>query len=271
MFSPTGLTTLAAATLVSLSTVPDSLRTSTLGAFDRYVRLTEQRIQQEVARPAAFMWIDRQSASYRQELMARLQRGEVVSAKLQTREAGKEIDVDGGMIHHWVGTVMLPGSLDRVRSVVQNYNHYADWFGPLIKRSQVLSQSGDRFVVFMRTEMQKVVTVTVDATYTIDYQRVGTNGLAVRSVANAIHIVDSPGTPSERRTPAEQTFGFLWRLNTYCSFREGPGGTLEQCESITLTRNIPFGLGPIIRPIVSGLPRETMEFTLGQVRKLVSQ
>jgi hypothetical protein len=122
----------------------------------------------------------------------------------------------------------------------------------------------------MRTEMRKVVTVTVDADYAIDYQTISDTAFHVRSIATSIHIVDSPGALSERRTPAEQTFGFLWRLNTYCSFREVPAGTIEQCESISLTRDVPFGLGPIVRSLVSGIPRETLEFTLGQVRKLVS-
>ena len=271
MLSPAKLTILAAATVVSVSGVTDALKPDTLYAFDRYIRLTEQRIQGEVGGSAPLLWINRQPADSRPTLISRLERGEVVSERLQTRELGKQIEAPGALIHHWVGTVLLPGvRLGRVKPVVQNYNRYPEWFSPLIRRARVTTRDGDRFVVAMRTEMQKILTVTVDADYVIEYQTVSATAFHVRSIATSIHIVDSAGTAAERRTPAEQTFGFLWRLNTYCSFSEVPAGTIEQCESVSLTRNVPFGLGTIVRPLVSGIPRETLEFTLGQVRKLVS-
>jgi len=266
-----GFVAVTAATLVSVSVVPDALRPDTVKAFDRYVTLTEQRIEKEVSGASPLLWIDRQPAGVRSSLVTGLNRGEVMSARLETRDAGKEIEADGALIHHWVGTVLLPGArLDQVRPVVQNYDRYAEWFGPLIQRARVTSHTGDHFQVSMRTEMRKVMTVTVDANYAIDYRPLGAAALFVRSLANDIHIVDSAGTAGERRTPAAQTFGFLWRLNTYCVFKEAPAGTYEQCESISLTRDVPFGLGFIVRPLVSGIPRETLEFTLGQVRKLVA-
>jgi len=265
------LTILAAATVVSVSGVADALKPNTVYAFDRYVRLTEQRIQGELGGSQPLLWIDRQPADARPALMSRLEKGEVISEKLETRDQGKQIDAPGALIHHWVGTVLLPGArLGRVKPMIQDYNHYSEWFSPLIRRSQINAHNGDRFLVAMRTEMHKVLTVTVDADYAIDYQTVSPTSFHARTIATAIHIVDSAGTATERRTPAEQTFGFLWRLNTYCSFSEVPAGTIEQCESISLTRDVPFGLGTIVRPLVSGIPRETLEFTLGQVRKLVS-
>jgi len=267
---PGGLVALTAATIVSVSAVPDNVRPEAARAFDRYVQLTEMRLEGEINGTSPLLWIDRQPAAVRSSLLTSLDRGEVVSARLQTRDGNKSINADGALIHHWVGTVLLPGvRLDRVRPVVQDYNRYAEWFGPLIQRARVMSRAGDHFQVAMRTEMRKILTVTVDADYSIDYRPIGTNALFVRSLAKAIHMVDSPGTASERRTPADQTFGFLWRLNTYCAFKEVAAGTYEQCESVSLTRDVPFGLGPIVRPLVSGIPRETLEFTLGQVRKLV--
>jgi hypothetical protein len=267
------LTGLAAVVAVSVSAAaPLSLRPDTLREFDRYVRLTEQRLEGEVRGSSPLLWIDRQPPNVRPALVASLARGEVVSARLQTRDGGKEIDADGALIHHWIGTVLLPGvRLDRVRPVVQSYDRYAEWFGPLIRRARITSRAGDRFNVAMRTEMRKILTVTIDADYAIDYRAVGATAMYVRSLATGIHVVDSAGTPNERRTPAEQTFGFLWRLNTYCAFKEAPEGTYEQCESVSLTRDVPFGLGPIVRPLVSGIPRETLEFTLGQVRRLVGR
>ncbi len=87
-----------------------------------------------------------------------------------------------------------------------------------------------------------------------------------KSIASNIYEVDDAGTPGERRTPADRGQGFLWRLNTYCWFDQRPEGVYEQCESISLTRDVPFGLGWIIKPFITSIPKETLEFTLGKVR-----
>src|SRR5262245_64583780 len=77
-------------------------------AFDRYARLTEQRINAEVARPSGFLWIDALPERRRAEILKGLQQGGVIIERLQTRDGSKEIDVPDGLIHHWVGTVFVP-------------------------------------------------------------------------------------------------------------------------------------------------------------------
>jgi hypothetical protein len=243
------------------------LKRATLATFDRYVALTESRIAKEVDGSAPFLWVDRHPERDRAALDARLKRGEVISERLTTLDGTKEINVDDGMIHHWVGTILLPGiPLDRVVAFVQQYDRYPEWFGPTIQRARLIRHSGDHFDVAMRTTMNKIITVVVDGDYAIDYRRLSSTRLYTRSVARNLYDVKSPGAANEQRTPVDQINGFLWRLNTYCSFDERPEGTYEQCESISLTRGIPFGFGLIVKPFVTGIPRETLEFTLGRVR-----
>jgi hypothetical protein len=57
----------------------------------------------------------------------------------------------------------------------------------------------------------------------------------------------------------------MWRLNTYWRVFERDGGTYVQCESISLSRDIPFGLGWIVGPFVTDVPKESLQFTLGRV------
>lgn len=244
------------------------LKPHTLVSFDRYVKLTEARIAGELAGSSPFLWLDRQPASRRAEYLAQLKRGEVVSERLQTRDGSKDIDVDDGLIHHWMGTVLLSGvTVDRAREFVQQYDRYAALFSPTIQRSKVLSRSGDQFVVQMRTWGAKMsVSVVTDADYKIEYRTIGPNRFYTRSIAANLYHVESAGKADEKRIPGDQSAGWLWRLNTYCSFEAVSDGTIEQCESISLTRGIPFGLGWIVRPFVSGIPRETLAFTLGRVR-----
>lgn len=239
-----------------------------VAAFERYVQLTEARMTGEVAGSSPFLWIDRQPVPDRVAVVARLGRGEVVSAQLHTREGTRKIDAPSALIHHWIGTVLLPGvPLDRAAAFVQRYERYPEIFTPMIERANVLNRSGDVFTVAMRTRAEKVITVVLDADYRVEYRRVSPARLYTRSVASRIHEIADAGQPSERRTPSENGRGYLWRLHTYCWFEAKPEGTYEQCESVSLTANAPWLFRPIIKPFITGIPRETLEFTLGRVRK----
>jgi hypothetical protein len=243
------------------------LKPATLAAFETYVRVTELRMAAEVDGRSPFLWVDRQPAAARPGLLARLAAGEVISERLETREGRRAIEAPSGLIHHWIGTVLLPrATLDRVTAFVQNYDQYATVFAPMIQRASILGRTGDVFDVRMRTWAKKVITVVIDADYRVEYRRLSPARLYTRSVVSNVFEVDDAGGPGETRKPADQGTGFLWRLHTYCWFEERPEGVYEQCESVSLTRNAPLGLGWLIRPFITGIPRETLEFTLGKVR-----
>jgi hypothetical protein len=243
------------------------LKPATLAAFEKYVKLTEARMAGEVEGPAKFLWVDRQPDAQRAQLYARLKRGEVLASRMETRDGKAEIKINDGLIHHWVGTVLLPGAtLDKVMAFVKDYGNYSKYFAPTIVRSRVISQTADHFEVAMRTSTRKIITVVIDADYGIDYRTLGPDRVYTRSAAKNIFEIGDAGTPHERRTPAEQGRGYLWRLNNYCSFEQRAEGTYEQCESISLTTEVPWLLRFIVTPFVTSVPRETLEFTLGRVR-----
>jgi hypothetical protein len=50
---------------------------------------------------------------------------------------------------------------------------------------------------------------------------------------------------------------------------ERDGGVYVQNEAVTLTRDIPTGLGWLIEPFVTGIPQETLKLTLEATRKAV--
>jgi hypothetical protein len=51
-------------------------------------------------------------------------------------------------------------------------------------------------------------------------------------------------------------------MNTYWAYEERDGGLYLQLESVSLTRDLPTGLGWAVRPFVQSVPRESLEFTL---------
>ena len=90
---------------------PAELKPHTLEAFLSYATATESRFLAEVATNDTFLYIDRLAVEERDDAIADLMRGEVLMERLQTKaDDGSEIKVKDGLIHHWVGTVFIPGA-----------------------------------------------------------------------------------------------------------------------------------------------------------------
>jgi hypothetical protein len=265
--APVAAACAAAVLSIGIAAPAVELRPATLAAFDRYVTLTEARMAGEMSGASPFLWIDRQPAATRGRLLERLKAGEVIAERLETRDGRKSIEAPDGMLHHWVGTVLLPGvTLERVMAFVKDYPQYPKHFSPMIVSSRVLKQTPDHFDVTMRTWAKKVITVVIDADYAVTYRPLGPTAVVTKSSVSNVHEVKDAGTSSETRTPADKGEGYLWRINNYCWFDQRAEGVYEQCESVSLTRGIPFGFGWIVGPFVTSIPRETLEFTLGKVR-----
>jgi hypothetical protein len=252
--------------------VAAELKPATAAAFDRYVRLTEQRIQGEVARPADFLWIDSLPQNRRAEIAEGLKQGGVIIERLRTRDGSLDIDVPDGLIHHWVGTVFVPrASVKQAVALMQDYNQHSRYFAPAIARSKLLEHSGDRFRVALRFHVKKIITVTMDTENEAEFFHPAADRAYSRIRSTRIVEIANAGTPQEQpKAPGEEN-GFMWNLNTYWRFAERDGGTYIQCESLTLTRDVPFALAWIIRPIVTQMPKESLTFTLEKARLALMQ
>ena len=69
--------------------------------------------------------------------------------------------------------------------------------------------------------------------------------------------------------PVGTGHGYLWRLNTYWRFEEKDGGVYLQCEALSLTRDMPTGLGWLLKPLVTSIPKQSLNRALGQTRTVV--
>ena len=247
------------------------LQPQTVKAFSRYVSLTEARIEKQVADPRNFLYVDQLPEPRRSQVLAELKQGRIFMDRLDTRDAsGSEIDAPGGLIHHWVGEVLIPGvSLRQVLDLVEDYNHHQDVYKPEVVRSRLLSRDGNDFKIFYRLVKHKVITVTLDTEHDVRYTRVDDSHWYSRSVSTRIAEVADAGEPREREKPVGHDGGFLWRLNSYWRFVERDGGVYVECESISLTRDIPSGLGWMIGPFVTSIPKESLERTLVSTRSAV--
>ena len=245
------------------------LKEATLRSFRTYVAAAELRNQQSL-QSGAFLWTDELSGDSQKEALLKLQQGGVAFRQLSGKNSGTAQQMTGGMIHDWQGMVFIPGvTLDEVLGLLQDYDHHASYYSPDVERAKIESHDGDHYRVFMRFRRRKVVTVVLNTEQDIHYFRDSPTRAHSRSSAMRIREVADAGTQHEREKSPDSDNGFLWQMETWWRVEERGGGVYVQNEAITLTRDIPVGLGWLIEPFVTGIPKETLEFTLGATRRAV--
>jgi hypothetical protein len=261
------ITILFAALISPPAALGVQLKPQTADAFDRYVQISESQATQLDARHAAFLWVDRLPADRRGPLLEQLRHSEVVIETQETLDGGRSIPVPSGMIHDWIGTVFIPGAtLRQTLSFEEDYNEHQSYFHPDVVASKILSRNGNDFVVYFRLRKQEVVTSILDTEHDVHYQILDSTHAASASHTTRIQEVENAGTRGEKLRPVGDDKGYLWRMQTYWRFQERDGGTYVECRSISLTRDIPAGLGWMVAPFIKSIPRESLTFTLGKTR-----
>lgn len=247
-----------------------NLKPETHAAFDRYVKLTDQRNAEELSSNKDFLWIDALAPAARTRAYQSLASGNAEISHRETLENGKEIPCPNGLIHHWIGTVFIRGAtLDEVLRILQDYNHQARYYGPDVQQSKVEAQDGAHFRVFFRFRRTEVIAAVIDTVNDVQYFRDSPNRAHSRSSAIRVNEVENPGARNEQEKPSGQDNGFLWGMETWWRMEEKNGGVYVQSEVVSLTRDIPPGLGWLIGPFVNSIPRESLTFTLDATRRAV--
>jgi hypothetical protein len=250
---------------------PPHLKNVTKQAFDHYVALTEARNNAELKRDTNLLWVDGLPEGQRREAYAALKSGEVKMQKVETLDNRQIIPCPGGMIHHWTGLVFIPGAkLEEVLSVLEDYDKHSVYFAPDVERSAIESRNGDHFLVLLRFRRHNVITVVLNTEHVVDYFHGAPGKAHSRSSAVRIAEVEEAGKSDEREKTPGDDGGYLWRMETWWRMQEGDGGVYVQSEAASLTRDIPAGLGWMIKPFITSIPRETLKFTLEAARKAVT-
>jgi hypothetical protein len=148
----------------------------------------------------------------------------------------------------------------------QDYDHHQDIYQPEVLRSRLIHHEGNDYQIFYRLVKKKIITITLNTDHDVQYFPIDATHCRSRSVATRIAEVADAGQPDEHEKPIGQDGGYLWRLNSYWRFEEKDGGVYVESESISLTRDIPTGLGWMIKPFVTTIPRESLLMTLGSMR-----
>lgn len=247
------------------------LHDETLAAWETYKKLTEARIEKELASKDGFLVRDFLDARVTKEVLTEIPTGVFVHEMETRNEEGGKIEIPKGLVHHWYGTTFVSGAkLSEILSWVQDYDRHRDYYED-VEDSRLVSRRAEVFEIFLRVRRKKIVTAHYNTDHEVSYQSLGDGRAASRSKATRIAEIDDAGTKSEREKPVGEDRGFLWRLNSYWRFREENGGVAVECESISLSRGVPFAVLFWVRPIIKSVPREYLESVLFPMRKALGQ
>lgn len=263
---------LAAAALAMAAARPagaKQLKPETLEAYNRFVAARDAQFDRQ-SEQGPFLWVDSQPAEVQYEDYKQLRAGDVIIEQLGREVDGKKYEVPGGMVHHWVGIVFIPGAkLEAVVNLVEDYDHHSKYFAPEVVRSKLISRDDGHFLLYLRFHKKHILSVTIDNWQEAWYRAISPSREVSRSLTTRAQEVENPGQPDEKLLPEGNDRGFLWRMNTYWKFEEKDGGTYVQCESVTLTRQVPLLLKPIIEPFITSVPRESLVGVLTHTRLAV--
>lgn len=239
---------------------PVQLRPRTVEAFDTYIKTAELAAEETLRSAGPFLWSEMDSARAQQ-----IWSGQVVAQFWAGRGPAK---VPDGLIHDWIGAALIHGTtVDDTLALIQDYDNHKNIYKPEVLASRLISHHGDDFQVYLRLLKKKIITVVLDTDHEVHYVSLDRSRWMCRSHATRIAEVEDAGSPQERVLPPDTGHGFLWRLYSCWRFEERDGDVYIECRAVSLTRDVPFGLGWAIEPIIQKLPREALIKTLEATRK----
>ena len=245
------------------------LRAHTLQAWKAYEQRVDMRYEAAAATAAPFFALDAFGAT---DWRATATRGTVAMSRIESSRPGDgEPTIEDGKIHHWAGAIFVPGvSMERLLKQLADLagheqEHYED-----VLASRLLARDNDRYRIYMKIRRSKIITVTYNTEHDVQYRHLGSSRATARGVATKIAQLDAAGTPQEHELKAGSDSGYLWRLNAYWRYEAINGGVLIECESVSLSRAIPFVLRPFATGAVEGVARESLERTLVGLRQYLT-
>jgi hypothetical protein len=183
---------------------------------------------------------------------------------------GNPTEIKDGLIHDWLGAVFIPKTtMDRVLGVLQNFDNHKKIY-PEIADSKTIGRNGNDITGYWRLERKGMVPVVLKVEQEAHYEQVAPGKWICKAYARNIREVDAGLFSRGQTYPVGKGHGYLWRLYAYWSLEEYNGGVLGECRTLSLSRDIPDGLGWAVGPYVKKMPQESLASTLNGTRRAAS-
>ena len=223
------------------------LKPETLEAFLSYTRDAEAAMAPSLEGSAPFLWSDENPDRARH-----VRKGDILS---QFWSGQAPVRVTNGLIHDRIGAISIrETTIEKTLALVQDYDNHKNIYKPEVMDSRLISHHGNDYTIYLRLLKKKIITVVLDTNHDVHYQRVRDDQWLLRSYTTRIAEVDDAGTAKEKVHPPDSGYGFLWRLYSYWKFMEKEDAVIVECRAISLTRDVPLGLGWIIDPCLPSSP-----------------
>jgi hypothetical protein len=259
---------LRAATLVLLATVvfpieanAITLKPETLAAWDEYLETASVNLQDRVRPGGSFLWTFENA-----RCAARVRGGEIVVVSSPGQNPKK---VPGGLIHHWVGAMLVPNvNLDDVLEVTGDYDHYKELYRPFVIESRLITRgnSNDKFSMRLMNTAFLLKTV-LDADYQVTNVRLNGHRFYNISRATRIQEIDEYGHSEEHQIAVGEGHGYIWKLCSIARFEQRDEGVYVELEAIALSRDIPSAVRFMVDPIVRRVARNSLLISLQQTHE----
>ncbi len=235
----------------------------TLEAWDDYLDQARSRMAARAQSDNQFLWVDGVPG-----LRSQVRNGVVHVAPVG---GDHPKHVPSGLIHDWRGVAFLPNAtVEDAMRVVTDYNHYTDFYQPLMVQSTALGSDGRDYKFSLVIVNKSLFSETAlqahcdDAYYRLDDRRLYSEGSC-----DNIHEIEDYGKTTERELPPNEGNGYVWRLAGFSRFEERDGGVYVEREVLALSRDLPAGLRWFLEPLVNRLSRHSLSASLLQTRQAV--
>src|SRR5579872_776997 len=243
--------------------LPADLTPQLQKSFGRYIQLTEERQARDL-NPERFLYSNPTA-----EQRAKIRSGEVLVVSRKTLDNGKEIAMPGGLVQDWVGLLFMPkATLAQVRAVLQDYPSYKLFYKPDVIDSKLLDHKASEYEIFLRLYKEQFVKIALNTTYHVKYTDLDANRMYVNSRSTRMTQAKSASKPEAGEFQPGHDDGFLWALNSYWRFEQADGGVYAQLEAVSLSRDLPFGLG-WLKGFLQKFPVDSMQNTLKGTKQAV--
>jgi len=233
------------------------LQPETIAAFDSYVSAAEKEMQQRVDGKKPFLWLDENPAD-----RAKVRKGELVIKKLKAAD----IKVPRGMLHDWIGVMFVPNTTGaEVFALFQDVAKHPQIY-PEVLSAESVSRDGNTMRSRRLIRKKKVITAVLEIENETFYQDLPEGRHFLREYSRKINQIENYGKPDQKALPAGNDMGLLWRQNSYWRLRDADGGVYAELRSISLSRDVPTGLGWIVKPFIKEVPKESLTSVLEETR-----
>jgi hypothetical protein len=255
---------LAVTTLLLAANSPAATITDkTLDAWNSYVHDSETELSAKLDNPDHFISIERRSN--------RPQPVQFRTGLSIYSPHGGGMPVPSGLVHHWFGTVFIPGAhVHELLSVLQDYDDYSTVYKPAVVESKVLTQDHDEFTYRLKFVQKGFgVKAGLVGEFKSTYRSLTPDvGYSVTEATSLTELADV-GTADERPLLLEDAHGYVEKVFTIVRYRQVEGGIYVEVETLTLSRDVPPAVRWLVSPLIQRFSHHTMADTLEILRAKV--